>query len=121
MGKVIGPVIAQIDREAFQVFDEDAKGYITTADLKEIVGALAPHLSDADVDEIIELVDQDGDGCVTFERFASLMMLRKRQSRQLWRKASVTGTGSSPALVRVVAKAAKAGSPTEGRRPRGEK
>ena len=66
--------------EAFRVFEQDeAPGFISTADLRYVLAALAENLSDADLDEIVSLADSNGDGLVSFERFATLMQLHKRR------------------------------------------
>ena len=66
--------------EAFRVFEQaEAPGFISTADLRYILAALAENLTDADLDEIVSLADSNGDGLVSFERFATLMQLHKRR------------------------------------------
>ena len=66
--------------EAFRVFEQDeAPGFISTADLRYVLAALAENLTDADLDEIVSLADSNGDGLVSFERFATLMQLHKRR------------------------------------------
>ena len=66
--------------EAFRVFEQaEAPGFISTADLRYVLAALAENLSDADLDEIVSLADSNGDGLVSFERFATLMQLHKRR------------------------------------------
>ena len=63
-------------REAFRVFEED--GYISTDVLREIVTTVSAHLTEIEVDEIVQVVDHSGDGRIGFDRFASLMMLKTR-------------------------------------------
>jgi len=66
--------------EAFRVFEQaEAPGFISTADLRYVLAALAENLTDADLDEIVSLADSNGDGLVSFERFATLMQLHKRR------------------------------------------
>ena len=66
--------------EAFRVFEQaEAPGFISTADLRYILAALAENLTDTDLDEIVSLADSNGDGLVSFERFATLMQLHKRR------------------------------------------
>ena len=66
--------------EAFRVFEQaEAPGFISTADLRYVLAVLAENLTDADLDEIVSLADSNGDGLVSFERFATLMQLHKRR------------------------------------------
>ncbi|KAK3092811.1 hypothetical protein FSP39_007470, partial [Pinctada imbricata] len=53
-------------REAFKVFDRENKGYITASELRHIMTNLGEKLSDADVDEMINEVDVDGDGQIDY-------------------------------------------------------
>ena len=69
--------------EGFRVFEQsEAPGFISTADLRYILASLAENLTDHDLDEIISLADSDGDGLVSFERFATLMELHKRRAQK---------------------------------------
>ena len=54
-------------REAFRVFDKNNKGVIETSDLKVIFKTLDPDMSDDEVENIIDDVDEDGSGTVDFE------------------------------------------------------
>jgi hypothetical protein len=65
-------------KEAFHVFDPHGTGYISTAALREIVTALAQHLSVEEIDEIVGLTDDLNSGHVSFERFEMLMMMNRR-------------------------------------------
>ena len=47
-------------REAFQLFDKDGGGTISTKELKQVFEALGQHPSDEDVQGMISEVDQDG-------------------------------------------------------------
>jgi len=60
-------------REAFRVFDKNNRGVIDTADLKTIFHALDPDMSDEEIEQIINEVDEDGSGTVDFEEFMKLM------------------------------------------------
>lgn len=54
-------------KEAFRLYDREGNGYITTATLKEILGALDDKLTSADLDGIIAEIDTDGSGTVDFD------------------------------------------------------
>ncbi|KAK8388759.1 hypothetical protein O3P69_020638 [Scylla paramamosain] len=61
-------------KEAFRLYDKEGKGYITTATLKEILRELDNKLSETDLNDIIEEIDEDGKGKVDFEGFRELMI-----------------------------------------------
>lgn len=52
---------------AFQVFDKDNSGTISSDELKQVMSALSPGLTEEDLEEMVKEVDQDGDGEVSFE------------------------------------------------------
>ena len=54
-------------REAFRVFDKNNRGVIEAGDLKLIFQTLDPDMSDEEVEQIINDVDEDGSGTVDFE------------------------------------------------------
>ena len=64
--------------DAFHVFDEKDSGFIDVAALREIIAALAEHLGEDEIDEVVRMADDDGDGLVSYERFADLMMMHRR-------------------------------------------
>ncbi|XP_068247435.1 troponin C-like [Palaemon carinicauda] len=61
-------------REAFRLYDKEGNGYITTGTLREILRELDNNLSDTDLNDIIEEIDEDGKGKVDFEGFRELMI-----------------------------------------------
>jgi len=60
-------------KEAFRIYDKEGKGYITTDILKEIIAEIDPKLTPADLDSIIEEVDEDGSGTLDFDEFMEMM------------------------------------------------
>jgi len=60
-------------KEAFRIYDKDCMGYISTDTLKEILKELDNKLSDEDIDNIIEEVDEDGSGTLDFDEFMEMM------------------------------------------------
>ncbi|KAK4301099.1 hypothetical protein Pmani_026735 [Petrolisthes manimaculis] len=60
-------------REAFRMYDKEGNGYITTQTLKEILKELDNKLSDDDLDNIVEEIDEDGSGTVDFDEFMEMM------------------------------------------------
>ena len=58
--------------DAFQAFDKDGNGYITTKELKSLMRCLGCNPTDSEVQQIINEVDADG-RCSQFIRFARLI------------------------------------------------
>lgn len=54
-------------REAFRVFDKDGNGFISAAELRNVMTNLGEKLTDGEVDEMIRGADTDGDGKINFE------------------------------------------------------
>ncbi|KAL7047994.1 hypothetical protein ACKWTF_003170 [Chironomus riparius] len=54
-------------KEAFRLYDKEGNGFIPTSILKEILHELDDQLNDADLDGIIQEIDQDGSGTVDFD------------------------------------------------------
>ncbi|XP_064118703.1 troponin C-like [Macrobrachium rosenbergii] len=61
-------------REAFRLYDKEGNGYITTGTLREILKELDNNLSDSDLNDIIDEIDEEGKGKVDFEGFRELMI-----------------------------------------------
>ena len=60
-------------REAFQTFDKDGNGSITTKELGTVMRSLGQNLSESEIKEIIDEVDEDKNGTIDFQEFLSLM------------------------------------------------
>ena len=61
-------------KEAFRIYDKEGDGFITTNTLKEILRELDPKLAEAELDGILEEVDEDGSGTVDFDEFMDFMI-----------------------------------------------
>merc|ERR1719443_1256859 len=61
-------------KEAFRIYDKDGQGFITTDVLKEILREIDTTLTEDDLDNIIEEVDEDGSGTLDFDEFQEMMM-----------------------------------------------
>ena len=55
------------------VFDKDSNGFISAAELKQMMDSLGEKLTDEEVDEMVRVADMDGDGQVNYEEFVTLM------------------------------------------------
>ncbi|KAK8728566.1 hypothetical protein OTU49_009020 [Cherax quadricarinatus] len=60
-------------KEAFRIYDKGGDGYITTDVLREILRELDNRLTESDLDNIIEEVDEDGSGTLDFDEFMEMM------------------------------------------------
>ncbi len=60
-------------REAFQAFDKDGNGSITTKELGTVMRSLGQNLSEIEIKEVIDEVDEDKNGTIDFQEFLSLM------------------------------------------------
>jgi len=61
-------------KEAFRIYDREGQGFITTDVLKEILREIDTTLTEEDLDNIIEEVDDDASGTLDFDEFQEMMM-----------------------------------------------
>ena len=67
-------------KEAFNIFDKDKDGYITTKELGDIMKNLGQTPSEAELQDMINEVDIDGNGTIDFKEFLCLMTRKMRDS-----------------------------------------
>ena len=60
-------------REAFQLFDKDDDGTITIAELQEVFTGLNFHFTDSQLTQMINTIDDNGDGKIDLEEFILMM------------------------------------------------
>jgi len=65
--------VARELKEAFRLYDKEGAGFISTKILKQILHEIDDKLSEAELDGIIEEVDEDGSGTVDFDEFMEMM------------------------------------------------
>uniref|UniRef100_A0A0D9VXM0 non-specific serine/threonine protein kinase n=1 Tax=Leersia perrieri TaxID=77586 RepID=A0A0D9VXM0_9ORYZ len=70
-------------RTAFLFFDKDGNGYIDRHELADALADESGHADDAVLDHILQEVDTDKDGRISYEEFVAMM-----KSGTDWRKAS---------------------------------
>lgn len=60
-------------KEAFNVFDQDSDGYITSVELSTVMRTLGEQIDKETIDLMIEGVDRDDDGEIDFNEFKMMM------------------------------------------------
>ncbi|KAI0494935.1 hypothetical protein KFK09_025081 [Dendrobium nobile] len=61
-------------RDAFNMFDKDQDGFISAAELGQVMANLGQKLTDEDLNEMISQIDLDGDGKISYDEFVVKMM-----------------------------------------------
>lgn len=59
--------------EAFKAFDLDKNNFVGAAEIRHVLINIGEQVTDEEVDEMIRMVDTDGDGQVSFEEFYSMV------------------------------------------------
>jgi len=65
--------------EAFAVFDTDGAGVINTRKLFRVMRALGQNPTEAEVQDLIDAVDDDGNGTIELEEFVSMMAQKVKE------------------------------------------
>jgi Ca2+-binding EF-hand superfamily protein len=60
-------------RDAFRLFDKEKNGYISRDAMKDLLREIDDKLSDAELNDAIDEIDEDGSGKIEFEEFFELM------------------------------------------------
>ena len=91
-------------REAFIAFDLDHNNFVGAAEIRHVLINIGEQPTDEEVDEMIRMVDKDGDGQVSFEEFYEMVTGGRKPPPGL-----LTGDASAADLA-----AAASGSPPPG-------
>lgn len=67
------PQSEDILRETFQIYDKDRSGYITVDNLRNTFIQMDQLLPTEELEQMIRQYDNDGDGCLSYEEFVSMM------------------------------------------------
>ena len=59
--------------EAFKAFDLDKNNFVGAAEIRHVLINIGEQVTDEEVDEMIRMVDSDGDGQVSWEEFYSMV------------------------------------------------
>ncbi|WUI03210.1 EF-hand domain-containing protein [Spirillospora sp. NBC_00431] len=60
-------------RATFELVDVDGDGYISTAELKNLMSRLGQDITDTRAVEVVVAADANGDGKISLEEFTALM------------------------------------------------
>jgi len=66
-------------REAFSLFDRDGDGSITTKELATVIRSLGQNPTEAEIQDMIDEVDADGNGTIDFNEFLDLMAHKMKE------------------------------------------
>jgi len=55
--------------DAFNVFDINNDGYISKDELRQVMKKIDTHITEEELNDMIEAIDEDGDGQVNYEEF----------------------------------------------------
>jgi len=80
-------------KEAFMAFDLDNNNFVGAAEIKHILINIGENPEDEEVDEMIRMVDRDGDGQVSFEEFYEMVTGGRKPPPGLWTGAGGGGGG----------------------------
>ena len=64
-------------KATFDLFDKNADGEISSNELREVMLTLGHNPTNKQMQEVIDEVDIDGNGSVSFEEFLDMIMVRK--------------------------------------------
>ncbi|XP_796620.1 calmodulin [Strongylocentrotus purpuratus] len=85
-------------KEAFAQFDKNGDGTITCAELGEVMKSVGQNVPEAELKELIKLVDLDGNGSVSFQEFLTVIVKAlqdlEKEIRAAFKTMDKDGSGS---------------------------
>ena len=73
-------------KEVFDLFDKDKDGSITTKELGDVMRALGANPTQAELQEMINEVDQDGSGKIEFKDYVKVKVRDAKKAEDYYRK-----------------------------------
>jgi len=67
-------------RDAFDMFDRDRDGTVTSRELASVMKSLIRDVSELEIKQMIQEVDIDGNGVIDFEEFVIMMNRRNKET-----------------------------------------
>merc|ERR1712241_1353963 len=67
-------------KEAFVLFDKDGDGTITTKELATVMRSLGQHPTESELQDMINEVDEDGNGTIEFNEFLVMMAKKVKEN-----------------------------------------
>ena len=67
-------------KEAFSLFDKDGDGSITTKELGTVMRSLGQNPTEAELQDMIDEVDADGNGTIDFPEFLTMMAKKMKNN-----------------------------------------
>ena len=67
-------------KEAFSLFDKDGDGTITTKELGTVMRSLGQNPHDQELNDMINEIDEDGNGHVDFDEFLIMMSKKMKEN-----------------------------------------
>ncbi|XP_013771959.1 calmodulin-A-like isoform X1 [Limulus polyphemus] len=67
-------------KEAFMLFDKDSDGRITATELGIVMKSLGQQPTEKELRNMVEMVDQDGNGTIEFNEFLFMMSKKMKES-----------------------------------------
>lgn len=83
--------------EAFRAFDLDKNNFVGAAEIRHVLINIGEQVTDEEVDEMIRMVDSDGDGQVSWEEFYAMVTGGKKPPPGLGVEVRGGGAGKSSA------------------------
>ncbi len=67
-------------RDAFDMFDRDRDGVVTSRELASVIKSVIRDIGDVEIKQMIQEVDIDGNGVIDFEEFVVMMNRRNKET-----------------------------------------
>jgi len=74
-------------RDSFALYDRDGNGSISLIELREVLRNIGEKVTDDEINQIIRIADQDGDGEIDYDEFVELRSKLKGDEKEDLRKA----------------------------------
>lgn len=68
-----GPFSMKDVKDCFESFDLDRNSFVGAGEMRHVFKSIGEDVTDAEIDEMIRMVDQDGDGQLTLPEFAKMV------------------------------------------------